>query len=89
MPCLPQVKRIHEYKRQFMNVLSIIHRYSQIKQMSVSERKEVHPPHNCCSQCFADALPPQYEVGYSAIHIIGSIMRKWHIYSPNTYYRSM
>lgn len=43
MPGLPQVKRIHEYKRQFMNVLSIIHRYSQIKQMSASERKEVNP----------------------------------------------
>lgn len=26
-----QVKRIHEYKRQFMNILSVIHRYLRIK----------------------------------------------------------
>jgi Carbohydrate phosphorylase len=45
-PCrLLQVKRIHEYKRQFLNVLSIIHRYDQIKKMSPAQRKEVgHPP---------------------------------------------
>ncbi|PSC73274.1 glycosyltransferase family 35 [Micractinium conductrix] len=37
------VKRIHEYKRQFMNALSIIHRYSEIKAMSPEERKKVVP----------------------------------------------
>lgn len=26
------VKRIHEYKRQFMNILYVIHRYMQIKE---------------------------------------------------------
>ena len=26
-----QVKRIHEYKRQLMNILSVIHRYHRIK----------------------------------------------------------
>lgn len=36
-----QVKRIHEYKRQLLNVLSIVHRYQQIKKMSPAERKEV------------------------------------------------
>lgn len=29
-----QVKRIHEYKRQFMNILYAIHRYLSIKSMS-------------------------------------------------------
>ena len=38
-----QVKRIHEYKRQLLNVLSIIHRYDQIKKMSPEERKRVVP----------------------------------------------
>ena len=36
-----QVKRIHEYKRQLLNVLGIIYRYDNIKQMSPEERKQV------------------------------------------------
>jgi len=36
-----QVKRIHEYKRQLLNVLQVIHRYSEIKKMSPSEREKV------------------------------------------------
>lgn len=36
-----QVKRIHEYKRQFMNVLGVIHRYHTIKAMDASERSKV------------------------------------------------
>ena len=36
-----QVKRIHEYKRQLLNVMSIIHRYSEIKAMSPEEREQV------------------------------------------------
>ena len=35
------MKRIHEYKRQLLNVMSIIHRYSEIKAMSPEERKQV------------------------------------------------
>jgi uncharacterized membrane protein YqjE len=38
-----QIKRIHEYKRQYMNVLSIIHRYKQLKKMTPEERKKVVP----------------------------------------------
>ena len=33
-------KRIHEYKRQLLNILSVIHRYLQLKKMSAAERKE-------------------------------------------------
>ena len=29
-----QIKRIHEYKRQFMNILYVIHRYLELKKMS-------------------------------------------------------
>eukprot|EP00284_Hemiselmis_tepida_P013683 CAMPEP_0174937548 /NCGR_PEP_ID=MMETSP1355-20121228/60771_1 /TAXON_ID=464990 /ORGANISM="Hemiselmis tepida, Strain CCMP443" /LENGTH=842 /DNA_ID=CAMNT_0016184403 /DNA_START=3 /DNA_END=2531 /DNA_ORIENTATION=- len=36
-----QVKRIHEYKRQLLNVLQIIHRYNTIKSMSPDQRKNV------------------------------------------------
>ncbi|GAQ82635.1 glycogen phosphorylase [Klebsormidium nitens] len=38
-----QVKRIHEYKRQLLNMLSVIHRYERIKKMSPEERQHVVP----------------------------------------------
>ena len=38
-----QVKRIHEYKRQLLNILSLIDRYHRIKGMSPEERKDVVP----------------------------------------------
>lgn len=40
---LLQIKRIHEYKRQLMNVLSIIWRYKQLKKMTPEERKKAVP----------------------------------------------
>jgi starch phosphorylase len=38
-----QVKRIHEYKRQTLNVFSIIHRYLTIRAASPAERLQVTP----------------------------------------------
>ena len=38
-----QVKRIHEYKRQLLNVLGIIHRYDQIKKMTQEQRSKLVP----------------------------------------------
>ncbi|MCO5586056.1 hypothetical protein L7F22_039995 [Adiantum nelumboides] len=38
-----QIKRIHEYKRQFMNILSVIYRYITIKKMSLEQKKAVVP----------------------------------------------
>jgi len=38
-----QIKRIHEYKRQYLNVLSIIWRYKQLKKMTPAERKNAVP----------------------------------------------
>jgi hypothetical protein len=40
---LVQVKRIHEYKRQLLNVLGIIHRYDEIKKMSQEQRSKLVP----------------------------------------------
>merc|ERR1719231_1687376 len=36
-----QIKRIHEYKRQFMNILYVIHRYQDLKRKSPAEREKV------------------------------------------------
>ncbi|GLT33073.1 hypothetical protein SLA2020_076920 [Shorea laevis] len=36
-----QVKRIHEYKRQLLNILGAIYRYKKLKEMSPEERKNI------------------------------------------------
>ncbi|ERN09672.1 alpha-glucan phosphorylase, H isozyme [Amborella trichopoda] len=38
-----QVKRIHEYKRQLLNILGAIYRYKNLKEMSPEERKKMTP----------------------------------------------
>ncbi|CAM6099645.1 unnamed protein product [Calypogeia fissa] len=39
-----QVKRIHEYKRQLLNILGVIHRYKAMKDMSKKEREAKYVP---------------------------------------------
>ncbi|XP_047339420.1 alpha-glucan phosphorylase, H isozyme [Impatiens glandulifera] len=38
-----QVKRIHEYKRQLLNILGVIYKYKKLKEMSDEERKNTTP----------------------------------------------
>ncbi|KAK3262375.1 Acid phosphatase pho1 [Cymbomonas tetramitiformis] len=38
-----QVKRIHEYKRQLLNVMRCIHQYSVLKKMTPEEKEDVVP----------------------------------------------
>lgn len=38
-----QVKRIHEYKRQYLNAISLIHRYTTIKNATPEERAKMVP----------------------------------------------
>jgi glycogen phosphorylase len=38
-----QIKRIHEYKRQLLNILGVIARYNSIKRMSPNDRANVVP----------------------------------------------
>ena len=38
-----QIKRIHEYKRQLLNIMAVVYRYKKIKAMSKVERKDVVP----------------------------------------------
>ncbi|XP_002526085.2 alpha-1,4 glucan phosphorylase L isozyme, chloroplastic/amyloplastic isoform X1 [Ricinus communis] len=42
-----QVKRIHEYKRQLLNILGIVYRYKKMKEMSAAERKKEYVPRVC------------------------------------------
>ncbi|KAA8529365.1 hypothetical protein F0562_033836 [Nyssa sinensis] len=42
-----QVKRIHEYKRQLLNILGIVYRYKKMKEMSAEERKANFVPRVC------------------------------------------
>eukprot|EP00184_Porphyridium_aerugineum_P001152 CAMPEP_0184693550 /NCGR_PEP_ID=MMETSP0313-20130426/1734_1 /TAXON_ID=2792 /ORGANISM="Porphyridium aerugineum, Strain SAG 1380-2" /LENGTH=879 /DNA_ID=CAMNT_0027151647 /DNA_START=531 /DNA_END=3170 /DNA_ORIENTATION=+ len=38
-----QIKRIHEYKRQLLNILGVISHYNKLKRMSANDRKNVVP----------------------------------------------
>ncbi|KAI5574378.1 hypothetical protein BDE02_10G142300 [Populus trichocarpa] len=42
-----QVKRIHEYKRQLLNIMGIVYRYKKMKEMSPEERKARYVPRVC------------------------------------------
>ena len=42
-----QVKRIHEYKRQLLNILGIVYRYKKTKEMSAEERAFSYVPRVC------------------------------------------
>ncbi|KAJ1962176.1 Non-essential glycogen phosphorylase, partial [Dipsacomyces acuminosporus] len=64
-----QVKRIHEYKRQLMNILSVIHRYHTLKQMSAEERKNAL--HRVC--IFAGKAASGYWVAKQVIKLINSV----------------
>ena len=64
-----QVKRIHEYKRQFMNILSVIHRYNNIKAMSPTDRKKVVPR----VVIFGGKAAPGYFIAKLVIKLINSV----------------
>ncbi|MCO5609797.1 hypothetical protein L7F22_064029 [Adiantum nelumboides] len=42
-----QIKRIHEYKRQFLNILGLVYRYKKMKEMTPEERKSKYTPRVC------------------------------------------
>jgi glycogen phosphorylase len=41
------VKRIHEYKRQLLNIIGIVYRYKKMKEMSAKERTKNFVPRVC------------------------------------------
>jgi len=70
-----QVKRIHEYKRQLLNVLGIIHRYDQIKRMSPQERKKPGNvvPRTCV---IGGKAAPGYEMAKRIIKLVCAVADK-------------
>ncbi|GJP78075.1 hypothetical protein CLOP_g8406 [Closterium sp. NIES-67] len=64
-----QVKRIHEYKRQLLNVMGIIHRYDCIKKMSAEDRKRVVP--RVC--LLGGKAAPGYELAKKIVKLISAV----------------
>ena len=64
-----QVKRIHEYKRQFMNILYVIWRYLWIKRIDPKERIKIIPR----TVIFAGKAAPGYEKAKTIIKLINEV----------------
>jgi len=64
-----QVKRIHEYKRQLLNVLSVIHRYRWIKSLTPEQRRAVVPR----TVIFGGKAAPGYYIAKLIIKLICSV----------------
>ena len=64
-----QIKRLHEYKRQTMNIFGVIHRYLEIKDMSPEERKKVQPR----VSIFGGKAAPGYWMAKTVIHLINQV----------------
>ncbi|EDN04785.1 glycogen phosphorylase [Histoplasma mississippiense (nom. inval.)] len=64
-----QVKRIHEYKRQQLNIFGVIHRYLKIKAMSAKERAKLVPR----VSIFGGKAAPGYWMAKSIIHLINQV----------------
>ena len=63
------VKRIHEYKRQLMNILYCIYRYRWIKGMTEEERKNVVPR----VVIFGGKAAPSYHLAKNVIKLINNV----------------
>ncbi|KAH7385424.1 glycogen phosphorylase-like protein [Phaeosphaeria sp. MPI-PUGE-AT-0046c] len=64
-----QVKRIHEYKRQQLNIFGVIHRYLQIKAMSPEERSKLAPR----VSIFGGKAAPGYWMAKTVIHLVNKV----------------
>jgi len=64
-----QVKRIHEYKRQQMNIFGVIHRYLTLKAMEPEERKK----QMARVSIFGGKAAPGYWMAKQIIHLINNV----------------
>ncbi|XWS18435.1 hypothetical protein CRYUN_Cryun32bG0043600 [Craigia yunnanensis] len=67
-----QTKRIHEYKRQLLNILGIIHRYDCIKNMDKNDRIKVVP--RVC--IIGGKAAPGYETAKKIIKLCHAVAEK-------------
>ncbi|KAF4126863.1 glycogen phosphorylase [Geosmithia morbida] len=63
-----QVKRIHEYKRQQLNIFGVIHRYLKLKAMSPEDRAKQQPR----VSVFGGKAAPGYWMAKQIIHLINT-----------------
>jgi len=66
-----QIKRLHEYKRQTLNIMGVIHRYLTLKDMTPAERKKVNPK----VVFFAGKAAPGYYIAKLTIRLIVNVAR--------------
>ncbi|KAI1079202.1 glycosyltransferase family 35 protein [Whalleya microplaca] len=64
-----QVKRIHEYKRQQLNIFGVISRYLKLKALSPEERKKQLPR----VSIFGGKAAPGYWMAKQIIHLINNV----------------
>jgi starch phosphorylase len=64
-----QVKRIHEYKRQQLNIFGVIHRYLALKAMDPKKRSESVPR----VSIFGGKAAPGYWMAKTIIHLINKV----------------
>jgi len=66
------IKRIHEYKRQLLNVLAIIYRYCTIKELSPEDRRNVVPK----VYIISGKAAPGYQLAKKIIQLLVSVSNK-------------
>lgn len=66
-----QIKRLHEYKRQSLNIFAVIYRYLQIKKATPEQRKKmVHH-----TTIFAGKAAPGYYIAKLTIRLIVNVAK--------------
>ena len=68
-----QVKRIHEYKRQLMNILYVVYRYLSILETAPNERAKLWVPRVVC---IGGKAAPGYHNAKAIIKLITSVSYK-------------
>lgn len=66
-----QIKRLHEYKRQTLNILGVIHRWLELKAMTPEERKKVNPK----AVFFGGKAAPAYYIAKLTIRLIVNVAK--------------
>lgn len=71
-----QVKRIHEYKRQQLNIFAVIYRYLRIKQLLAEGKtiEDIKKSHYCAkASIFGGKAAPGYYMAKTIIHLINQV----------------